>query len=484
MTHRLYLELLFVGLVFLSIMLINNLFLYKQKLKDKISFMLIAGIATNVFEIIWTIFEDNEGLWMITITYVAISCYAVSFLIFTALLSMYILDNIGLKPGKKVIAIAYIIPIAAYGICCITTPWTHVVVWLDSKGHVNEGFMLGTVFYIWLFIYVFFPLFQAIYYVTIGKNRRKENSKITFSLFVFGIMIPILYFLEFSFIGGDSESYQIVSLPISIALVYLITNISTHTVLENRAKVEAVETDLRIATKIQMDALPPVAPEFKEHLDINLRCSMDTAKEVGGDFYDYFTLDENRICFLIADVSGKGTPAALFMMTAKTMIKDYAMTMESTSEIFNAVNARLSENNEAGMFATAWIGIVDTRTMMLQYTNAGHNYPIFKRSGEPCEEMRTVHGLFLAGFEYTQYKQSEIQLKPGDRLFLYTDGITEAHDKENALYGTERLIQVLEDTKDAGGEEALDSILADVNEFAHGAPQFDDMTMLVLTIKG
>jgi serine phosphatase RsbU (regulator of sigma subunit) len=210
---------------------------------------------------------------------------------------------------------------------------------------------------------------------------------------------------------------------------------------------------------------------------------MNTAKEVGGDFYDYFAIDENRICFLIADVSGKGTPAALFMMTAKTMIKDYALTKGSTSEIFTAVNARLCENNEAGMFATAWIGIVDTRTMTLQYTNAGHNYPFFMRRDQSSEMMKKVHGLFLAGMEYTRYRQDEIQLEPGDRLLLYTDGVTEAHDRENNLYGEERLQQVIERTRDLHGEEVLDEILKDVNVFAADVPQFDDITMIALTIK-
>ena len=214
-----------------------------------------------------------------------------------------------------------------------------------------------------------------------------------------------------------------------------------------------------------------------------MKCSLNTAKEVGGDFYDYFFIDENRMCFLIADVSGKGTPAALFMMTAKTIIKDYALFKESTSEILNEANVRLCENNKESMFATVWIGILDIRTMTLQYTNAGHNYPILQRKGKGCEELETVHGLMLAAFENTQYDQSEIHLEKGDRLLLYTDGATEAHNKDNELYGVEKVEKMLEDTRDCSGEETLNKMVDDINSFAKGVSQFDDITMVIISIK-
>ena len=308
--------------------------------------------------------------------------------------------------------------------------------------------------------------------ILIFRSHNPASQKAALLTFVF---LPII---EYAILGGSfGEASQYGVVLMSLIVMYCVVFI------EKSKTLASTQTDLAIASKIQEDALPPVAPEFEDFPGIILRGSMNTAKEVGGDFYDYFPIDENRICFLIADVSGKGTPAALFMMTAKTMIKDYALTHDNTSEIFTAVNARLCENNEAGMFATAWIGILDKRTLTLQYTNAGHNYPYLQRKDKPCEPLKNRHGLFLAGMDFTRYKQSEINLEPGDRLLLYTDGVTEAHDKTKTLYGEERLEKMLDKTVNSSCEEVLDGIFKDINAFADGAPQFDDITMIILKIK-
>ena len=481
--YRLYLELVFIGVILQLFLFTNNIFLYKQKIRGRISLMLIFGIAMGVFELIWVICEEHNDLGLNVITYIGGCGYCIAFMVFSVLLDLYLIDRLGLKPGKRAQILIYGVPLAVFVLITISSQLTHLVIWMGEDGIMQYGPLFEGLF-LWLVLaYLLAPAFLAVYFLTIGKNKRPADGEISPSMFVFSIMVPAFYFLEIALINDSESPYQTMSLPVSLALLYLITNVSTHTALKTRAQMESVETDLRIASKIQADALPPVAPEFADHLDLNLRGSMNTAKEVGGDFYDYFTIDENRLCFLIADVSGKGTPAALFMMTAMTMIKDYALTHESTAEIFTAVNARLCENNDQGMFATAWIGIVDTRTMTLQYTNAGHNCPFFLRRGKPCEPIKDLHGLFLAGLDFTQYKQDEIQLQPGDRILLYTDGVTEAHDRENNLYGEERLQEVLERTRECPGEEVLEQVFEDVNDYARGVPQFDDITMIILTIK-
>lgn len=479
--NRLYLEILFVAAILMSILFANNLFLYKQKIRDIISLMLISGLATSTFEILWIILDGNPSLKLLI--YLCVSLYCISFVLFAALLNRYLLERLGIRLDRKWNIIGYVTPVAAIALLCFTTAWTQLLFWVDEDGMVHTEVFFDIFFQGVVYLYLFTPLVMAVFFLTLGKSKRPAGGEIPTSLFVFGIMAPALYILELVLLGEGMSAYENTSLPISLALVYLVTNVSTHNALDTQAKMEAVESDLRIATRIQNDALPPVAPEFANHPDLDLRCSMNTAKEVGGDFFDYFPIDDNRLCFLIADVSGKGTPAALFMMTAKTMIKDYALTCDSTSQIFNAVNARLCENNEAGMFATSWIGILDTRTLTLQFTNAGHNYPMLQRRGQPSEEVRAKHGLFLGGLEFTRYKQAELQLEPGDRLLLFTDGVVEAHDKDKNLYGEERLQKVLDGARDCPGEQVLDRVLDDVNEFATGVPQFDDITMVILTIK-
>jgi len=319
---------------------------------------------------------------------------------------------------------------------------------------------------------IFLIVASALTAILIIRSKNPRSQKLAGLTFIF---LPLVNYVMVGGTFGNASQYGMIL--VSLIIMYCI-------IFNDRSsKLAATQSELNMATEIQANALPSIYPEFADREEFELYASMNPAKEVGGDFYDFFMVDDDHLGVVIADVSGKGVPAALFMMTAKTMIKDYALTKDSTAEIFTAVNARLCENNEAGMFATAWIGILDRRTMILQYTNAGHCYPMFQRKGQPCEEIRKKHGLFLAGLEFTRYKQSEMQLAPGDRLLLYTDGVTETHDRSNNLYGEARLKAVLDSTADRPGEQVLAQILDDVNAFAAGTPQFDDITMVVLTMK-
>ena len=477
----LYRELLITAMILFAIVLYNNLALYKRKVRDPLSLMLLSGMVMCAFELLWEFCDGHTDLS--ALLYIGGCGYTIAFLIYGTNFNYFFLNRFGIIPNKKWFSILfYVFPNVMFFMICASTPWTHLIFKVDSNGVLQEMALFSVLFYGLLMVYLLTSLGCAVYFTISSRKKDTVTRKIAGNMIIFGIMAPLFFVVQMLILGSDSD-YLALSLSVAIALIYLTTNVNTHLLLESQAKIEATETDLRIAAKIQTDALPAPSPEFANHLEINLRASMNTAREVGGDFYDHFEIDDHRLCFLMADVSGKGTPAALFMMTVKTMIKDYALTHENTNDIFTTVNSRLCEKNEENMFATAWIGILDTRTMKLQYTNAGHCYPLFQRSGEACTQLKEVHGLFLGGMEYTRYKKSEIELRDKDRLLLFTDGVTEAHNSSNELYGESRLSRVLEKASNESGEALLNMILKDINDFAGETPQFDDITMMVLTIK-
>ena len=238
-----------------------------------------------------------------------------------------------------------------------------------------------------------------------------------------------------------------------------------------------IDKELEFAKQIQYSSLPTTFPKSNS---FRLFAQMITAKEVGGDFYDFYMLNDSTIAFLVADVSGKGIPAAMFMMRAKTVIRDLAERGLEPDEIFTIANEKLCENNDAGMFVTAWLGILDTKTGLMKFANAGHNPPLFKRNGEEFSYMKTRSGMLLAGMEGIRYRKNELQLVPGDKLYLYTDGVTEATDNNTELYGEQRLLDFVNSIEKVEPESICKLIKEDVDKFVGTAPQFDDITMLAL----
>lgn len=246
---------------------------------------------------------------------------------------------------------------------------------------------------------------------------------------------------------------------------------------------ERVETELNLAREIQINMLPRVFPPFPDRNEIDIYATMEPAKEVGGDFYDFFLIDEDHLGFVIADVSGKGIPAALFMVITKTLIKDHAKLGLSPGEVFTNVNNLLCESNGSDLFVTAWFGILDLKNGKLSYVNAGHNPPVIKRHDGSYEYLKQRSGLVLAGLEDMRYRQAELDLENGDRIFLYTDGVTEAQNSAEELYGEDRLINVLNENTHVDITDLLSVVRKSINDFVKEAEQFDDMTMLGIELK-
>lgn len=248
------------------------------------------------------------------------------------------------------------------------------------------------------------------------------------------------------------------------------------------AEKERIGAELNVATQIQADMLPRIFPAFPEHFEFDIFATMDPAKEVGGDFYDFFLVDDDHLVMVMADVSGKGVPAALFMVIARTLIKNCAQTNSSPKDILEKVNKQLCENNDVEMFVTVWLGIIQLSTGVLKAANAGHEYPVLKKADGEFELIKDKHGFVLAGMEMSKYKEYELILGKKDVLYLYTDGVPEATSADKELYGTERMLKVLNNNKEASMEELLSEVRKDIDLFVGDAPQFDDITMLAFEL--
>ena len=243
---------------------------------------------------------------------------------------------------------------------------------------------------------------------------------------------------------------------------------------------ERIDTELSLATRIQANMLPNIFPAFPDRNEFDIHASMTPAKEVGGDFYDFFLIDDDHLGLVMADVSGKGVPAALFMMMAKILLYNYAMMGGTPREVLERLNNTICKNNDDSMFVTAWFGIYTISTGKVVAANAGHEYPILKHGERGFELLKDRHGFVIGGMKGLKYRDYEFDLEPGDMLFLYTDGVPEATDADGNMFGTNRLLDTLNGISDPSVRVLLEAVHTDVERFAGNAPQFDDLTMLAL----
>lgn len=249
------------------------------------------------------------------------------------------------------------------------------------------------------------------------------------------------------------------------------------------AEKERIGAELDVATHIQSSMLPCISPAFPDQPEIAIYATMTPAKEVGGDFYDFFMVDDRHLAIVMADVSGKGVPAALFMVIGKTLIKDHTQPGRDLGEVFSEVNDLLCESNSEGLFITAFEGVLDLVSGEFRFVNAGHEMPFISRAGKPFEVFKIRPGFVLAGMEGIRYKAGVLELQPGDKIFQYTDGVTEATSAAEELYGMSRLETILASVSDKTPEQILPAVKADIDAFVGEAPQFDDITMLCLEYK-
>ena len=304
------------------------------------------------------------------------------------------------------------------------------------------------------------------------RSDNPRNQKVAALTFIF---LPVLNYAANLGEFGNASQYGMIVMSL-IVMYCLIFN-------DRSSKLAATQTELNMATEIQAGMLPSIFPAFPNRKEFDLYATMDPAKEVGGDFYDFFMIDDNHLGVVMADVSGKGVPAALFMMISKTVVQNYAKLGIGAAEVLTKANAALCVQNRMEMFVTTWIGILEISTGKMNCASAGHEYPAIYRDGK-FELFKDKHGLVLGGMDGAKYKDYDIELRPGDKIFVYTDGVPEAMNSNGELFGTDRMIAALNSKENQDPTQVLKTVRAAVDDYVGNAEQFDDLTMLCLEYRG
>lgn len=344
------------------------------------------------------------------------------------------------------------------------------------------------IFFIVIKIFVY-AIFSVLYARFLKKTLHHTIEAVEGKMMVFlpALFISVVGFYFINLVSNGVGIYPdnpwFFLLYITVCLIFVVEFWMIFYSINQSVKTMKTAAELNVATNIQKSMLPCIFPAFPEREEFDVYATMNPAKEVGGDFYDYFMVDDRHFAIVMADVSGKGVPAALFMVIGKTLIKDHTQPDKDLGEVFSEVNKLLCESNSEGMFITAFEGVLDLVTGEFRYVNAGHEIPFICKKGETFQPYKIRAGFVLAGMEGMRYKCGSMQLEPGDKVFQYTDGVTEATNKDNELYGMQRLEKILCENKDQSPSELLPRIKEDIDDFVGGALQFDDITMLCMEFK-
>lgn len=351
---------------------------------------------------------------------------------------------------------------------CIVNIFTGIFFRIDENGYYARG--------------PYYVVFMAFIYVVgvasfalIIRQRKSLSMRQIIVLMIY-IFTPLPSIIMSTFMYGVSSNF--VMSMIDMLIMYVILNIE-----QGRQKLE-MENDLATASSIQQGVLPSTFPLFPERKEFDIHASMDPAKEVGGDFYDVFLTDQDHLALVVGDVAGKGIPAALFMLLARTLIKNRAQMGGTPAEIIRDVNVQLFEENKAKMFVTIWMAIVELSTGHVVEVNAGHECPAVKRNGGCFELIKSKHDFVVGGRKKTQFHDVQHDLAPGEAIFMYSDGVPEATDSDNRMYGTDRMIAALNDNSENTPEVLLKHIRESLDAFVGEADQFDDLTMMAFVYKG
>lgn len=376
--------------------------------------------------------------------------------------------------GKRIVIVLWVL-LCVHMVILVINLFSGSIYYFDGSNTYNRGtvYLLSNLSPLIMLIINGYLLFRY-------RKNIKERIRVAFWIYLIAPIIAII-------IQGFTYGIQFIILATVGAAVYMFAVIIREQNDEYAHQQETATrlgTELNMATDIQASQLPRLFPAFPNRPEFDVFASMTPAKEVGGDFYDFFLTDSNHIGLVMADVSGKGVPAALFMMVSRVLIKSHLQNGESPGEALANVNEQLCEGNEAQLFVTVWLAVLDIRTGKGTAANAGHEHPALRRAGGEYELITYRHSPAVATMEGIQFREHDFQLDPGDSLFVYTDGVVEATNAEKELFGSERLLEALNRNPDALPEETLSNVMDGINSFVAGAEQFDDITMLGFKFNG
>ena len=410
-----------------------------------------------------------------------IAIYTVTFIEFfisglmAFMLSLMILHTAAPEKRSKQIFMVLFALLVINTIMLIVSQFTNLFYFFDEKNIYNRSKL-----YILSNITPILMLLQDIYLLV--RYRKKFARRVLVAFWIY-LVAPLVAVALQAFIN-EVQFVIFATVGAAVNMFAVITRDLTDKYEKQRLESSRLDAELSMATRIQADMLPTIFPAFPDRKEFDIYASMQPAKEVGGDFYDFFFIDDDRLGIVIADVSGKGVPAALFMMSSKILVQNYATMKKDPKAALEATNAQICANNREQMFVTVWLGILDVKTGVLTASNAGHEYPVIKTPNGKFELYKDKHGFVIGGMEGVKYTSYEIKLEKDAMLFVYTDGVAEAVNKDNEAFGTDRLIDALNMAEQDTPTGVLESVNKTVAAFVKDAPQFDDLTMLCLKFHG
>ena len=378
------------------------------------------------------------------------------------------------RPQKAIISVLMAF-LAVHIVVVIACSYTGLIYYFDEVNtyHRGSGYLISNLCPLLMII------IDIVLLIRYSSNFERRIKTAFWAYILFPIAAIVIQSLFFGL-----QLIIFATAAASVNMFFIIVYIQNERFEKQKMDSSRIETELSLATKIQADMLPSLFPAFPDREEFDLYASMTPAKEVGGDFYDFFMVDDDHLGLVIADVSGKGVPAAMFMMFCKNIIANNVMLGKSPAKALEDANESVCANSKNDMFVTVWVGLLEISTGKMLAASAGHEYPFITNADGKFELYKDKHGLVVGAMEGVKYKEYELQMYPGSKIFVYTDGVPEANNSSEELFGMDRLKKALGVMSDSDPKVVLEGIRCAVDEFADNAEQFDDLTMLCLEYKG